>query len=464
MDLYDELKTSSLTFSELFGSLLEAARKSSVSVVDFLTLNASELALLIPRSINEIACFQDALRKKLQNQVFEVHPIVEVSQVIPPSVFTTGVDVMDEMLGGGIKTHEITEIFGKSSTGKSQLLMQLSLSVQCPVSEGGLDGKCVFITTEGDLPTKRIDEMIKQKYAEKGAHVSQNNIFTVACHDLSNQEHILTVQLPILLERDRTIKLVVIDSISHHVRAELESKTFKDSQGNRSYVDKTAQNLLQLATSHGIAVVVANQVADKLALDKTVLQSGVKQSIMDYDHQIGWIVGWKDSSIFYRHRLAGLEVKGSNTGHPTTESILSDDEDYNFVARRIMSSQLENRPRDHAMDPGKDELRTQSLDGGCTRQFGTLKTGKKRKLDTQVPNLGLTWANHVSTRILLTKTYKPSALLRKGELDLNKLTDSDSFWQARRTMKLVFAPASKQTQLEFYICDKGIEPVQDHID
>ena len=33
--------------------------------------------------------------------------------------------------------------------------------------------------------------------------ISQSKIFTVSCNDLINQEHIINVQLPILLERSK---------------------------------------------------------------------------------------------------------------------------------------------------------------------------------------------------------------------------------------------------------------------
>ena len=53
---------------------------------------------------------------------------------------STGCGVLDEFLNGGILTRGITEIAGESAAGKTQLCMQLCLSVQRSVENGGLGG------------------------------------------------------------------------------------------------------------------------------------------------------------------------------------------------------------------------------------------------------------------------------------------------------------------------------------
>ena len=173
MDLYDQLPTSSLVHFPEFLPLLEAARNNCVSVLEFLTLDPSDLAKLVPRSTNDIAKFQHLLKRE-----YRAHLSTTRTCHVPLS-FTTGDAEMDRLLGGGVFTGNITEVFGESSTGKSQFLMQLSLSVQLPRSQGGLQGKCVFVTTEGDLPTQRLDEMIRSRRDLFGdsALVSQDNIY-----------------------------------------------------------------------------------------------------------------------------------------------------------------------------------------------------------------------------------------------------------------------------------------------
>lgn len=47
---------------------------------------------------------------------------------------TTGSRELDKLLGGGIETGSITEIFGEFRTGKSQLCHTLAVTCQLPVS------------------------------------------------------------------------------------------------------------------------------------------------------------------------------------------------------------------------------------------------------------------------------------------------------------------------------------------
>ena len=58
---------------------------------------------------------------------------------------TTGSKGFDELIGGGIETQSLTEVFGEFGSGKSQISHELAVTVQLPVEQGGLDGECVFI-------------------------------------------------------------------------------------------------------------------------------------------------------------------------------------------------------------------------------------------------------------------------------------------------------------------------------
>lgn len=51
---------------------------------------------------------------------------------------TTGCSKLDAMLKGGIPCRGITQIYGAAGTGKTQLALQLCLTVQLPIIKGGL--------------------------------------------------------------------------------------------------------------------------------------------------------------------------------------------------------------------------------------------------------------------------------------------------------------------------------------
>lgn len=459
MDLYDELPWSELLYSEEFAALLNATKQFQVSVVDFLTISTKELARVLQRSINEVSKFRDILSTEFEKQLLESKP-KRAAEDDDPKPFSTADVVLDEALGGGIYTHGITEIFGESSTGKSQLLMQLSLSVQLPRKLGGLEGKCVYITTEGDLPTQRLQEMIASRPEFNEHDVSQSNIFTVNCNDLSNQEHILNVQLPVLLEKNEgAIKLVIIDSISHHLRVELEGKSFKDFQGNKFYIDRMAEGLLNLAQKHFLAVVVANQVGDKPLSDR--VESFRSFEVEDYEYQLGWMVGWKSSTILYRQKYSQPRVSmpnGSNRKGDELESILSDDEDAQLIEQEMMKvSKVSNRPNSAIQ---RNKRNHQGIGKAGNPLSGNIDgRKKKRKMDHHVPNLGLAWANHLTTRILTCKAYKASPMIKRGELHLYKGVDPSALWQVRRTIKVVFSAYADQSQVPFSISKRGVETV-----
>jgi RecA/RadA recombinase len=54
---------------------------------------------------------------------------------------------------------KITEVCGSAGAGKTQLCMQLCISVQLPTSLGGLSAKAVYIDTEGSFVKSRLEEM-----------------------------------------------------------------------------------------------------------------------------------------------------------------------------------------------------------------------------------------------------------------------------------------------------------------
>lgn len=66
---------------------------------------------------------------------------------------------MDSITHNGISTRGITEICGTAGSGKSQICMQLALTVQLAEESGGLGKGAVFICTENAFPSKRLIQM-----------------------------------------------------------------------------------------------------------------------------------------------------------------------------------------------------------------------------------------------------------------------------------------------------------------
>ena len=50
----------------------------------------------------------------------------------------------------------VTEIFGQSCTGKTQLCLTLAVTCQLPLNNGGGEGKCLYIDSSGTFRPERM--------------------------------------------------------------------------------------------------------------------------------------------------------------------------------------------------------------------------------------------------------------------------------------------------------------------
>lgn len=85
----------------------------------------------------------------------------------------------------GIVTRGITEICGVSGSGKTQLLLQLSLMTQLTPEFGGLGGSVAYICTEHVFPSKRLFE-ISQIFAKKYPSIDINYLANVHVEHIHN--------------------------------------------------------------------------------------------------------------------------------------------------------------------------------------------------------------------------------------------------------------------------------------
>jgi DNA repair protein RAD51 len=67
-------------------------------------------------------------------------------------MISTGSNALDTLLGGGIETGSLTEIFGEFRTGKTQLCHTLCVTAQRPLDQGGAEGRVIYVDTEGQWP------------------------------------------------------------------------------------------------------------------------------------------------------------------------------------------------------------------------------------------------------------------------------------------------------------------------
>ena len=66
---------------------------------------------------------------------------------------------LDKLLRGGIETKAVTEFYGDFGSGKTQMCHSLATIVSQDKSKGGVNGKCIYIDTEGSFIPDRVSEI-----------------------------------------------------------------------------------------------------------------------------------------------------------------------------------------------------------------------------------------------------------------------------------------------------------------
>ncbi|HVY01238.1 MAG TPA: DNA repair and recombination protein RadA [Candidatus Nanoarchaeia archaeon] len=169
---------------------------------------------------------------------------------------TTGSSNFNNLLGGkGVETKAITECYGAFGSGKTQLGLTLAVNVQLPKEQGGLDGKAVYIDTEGTFRPERIRQI-----AEGVGAVPEKvlkNIFVARAFN-SDHQMLLVDKVTELIKDGQPIKLVIIDSLTAHFRAEFAGRGQLADRQHK--LNRYLHQLMRLAEQHNIAIYLTNQV------------------------------------------------------------------------------------------------------------------------------------------------------------------------------------------------------------
>lgn len=167
---------------------------------------------------------------------------------------STGSENLDELFGGGIETGSITELYGEFRTGKTQIAHQLCVMVQLPREQGGLGAKAAYIDTEGTFRPERIVEI-----AERFGLDPKEALLNITVGRAYTSDHQINLARDIgAIAREKNIRLVIVDSLTSHFRAEYIGRgTLASRQQN---LNQHIHFLLKLAEMHHVAVIVTNQV------------------------------------------------------------------------------------------------------------------------------------------------------------------------------------------------------------
>ncbi|MFH1801717.1 MAG: DNA repair and recombination protein RadA [archaeon] len=234
-----------------------AAKLESAGISDLMSL-----AVIGPAELSDIAGVSPAVARKAIQAAREMldlgfqDGLEYAKRRESVGYITTGSKNFDELLGGrGVETRAITEAFGAFGSGKTQLGLTLAVNVQLPLEKGGSSGKTVFIDTEGTFRPIRI----KQIAEGMGANHEKvlKNIFVARAFN-SDHQILLVDKISDMVKKGEPIKLVIIDSLTAHFRAEFSGRGQLADRQQR--LNKYLHSLMKLAEQHNLAVFVTNQV------------------------------------------------------------------------------------------------------------------------------------------------------------------------------------------------------------
>ncbi|KAF5848020.1 hypothetical protein GGP41_009327 [Bipolaris sorokiniana] len=409
-----------------FSHLLPSLDKALITTNDVLTLDAPTIAKRAQVPSGELRKLADAVVAALHRQLGfgpeEPAPTTKHDW----ACISTLDDELDAALGGGIPRGYLVEVTGESGAGKTQLLLTLLLASQLK-SPHGFAKSAVYVSTEAVLSTTRLAQILSTHPAlvslPDAEKPSLSRILSIQTPDLESQEHILRYQLPVAIKK-HDVGLVILDSVAANYRAEF------DKQGGGNAAASMARRgtqlaqlgalLRELARTEGIAIVVANQVADRFTKAPSAAS-----------------------------RTTSSNSQGTATRTTSTSSQTND-------AVPPLPSQ-----QDQALLLSPDPL---SLDHQQAWFTGWGDSPYEQLHVQKTPSLGLVWTNQIACRIALKKqpvfASRPLIHTVNGHDEWADEERHISKW--RRWFKLVFAswaPPSPGRGIEFEIQKSGIRHV-----
>lgn len=170
---------------------------------------------------------------------------------------TTGSEDINELLGGGIETKCITELYGEFGSAKTQIALQLAVNVQLSEDEGGMDSGAVFIDTEDTFIPERVEQMAKAKSLDPEEVLE--NIHVARAFNSDHQ--ILLAEKAEEIVKDNDVGLIVVDSLTSQFRSDYIGRG--ELAERQQKLNKHMHVLQRLANTYNTSILATNQVMSK---------------------------------------------------------------------------------------------------------------------------------------------------------------------------------------------------------
>lgn len=168
---------------------------------------------------------------------------------------SSGSTELDKLLGGGIESMSITEVFGEFRTGKTQLSHTLCVSAQLPGANGYTGGKVIFIDTENTFRPDRLREIADRFNLDQNAML--DNVLYCRAYTSEHQYELMDSVAAKFHEEPGVFKLMIIDSIMALFRVDFCGRG--ELADRQQKLAQMLSRLQKLSEEFNVAVFVTNQ-------------------------------------------------------------------------------------------------------------------------------------------------------------------------------------------------------------
>jgi DNA repair protein RadA len=172
---------------------------------------------------------------------------------------STGVDNFDKILEGGFHSSRGYVLFGKNSTGKTQLCHQMCLQAS------NYDIKTIYLDTENSFRPERIKQLVEKRKIKTRNVLKEILISKV----MSSSTFLIKLDELTSYVKRKDFKLLIIDSVNNYYRAEQSNPEFSSFMAKKNFLN-LLEKLFFLVLNHNLILICTAQVTQNFLEDRIV--------------------------------------------------------------------------------------------------------------------------------------------------------------------------------------------------